>query len=105
MTNAERSSYEIVLLRFGLLCAGALLLLMAGRVNASGLLDEHAGLVVFNVGLGAAGLVSIGAAGLPNPARWLRWGLLAAAIVEIIVSTVLWVYSSSLPAYVRIDSG
>ncbi len=105
MIDTDRSSYEIVLLRLGLLCAGALLLLLSGRVNSSGLLDEHAELVVINVGLGVAGLVCIGAAGLPHLARWLRWGLLAAVIVEIIISTVLWVYSSSLPAYVRIDSG
>jgi len=95
---------EAVLLRIGLLCAGAWLILTALHINGSGLLPESRTLVYLMIAAGGAGLALILVAGLCSPLQELRWLILVALLAEILISTLLWVKSSPRPAYVRIDA-
>jgi len=96
-------STETVLLRIGLLGAGALLLRMSMHVAISAPLADIPAYLFAVIALGGLGLAALAAAGWRTPSpRW-RWLILLAVVSEIALTATIWRQTQRLHPFSTVD--
>jgi hypothetical protein len=96
-------STETLLLRIGLVGAGALLLRMSMHVAISAPLADVPAYVVAVIALGGLGLATLVAAGWRIPSTNLRWLILLAVVSEIVLTATIWRQTQRLNPFSSVD--
>ncbi len=104
-SSEANGSLTSIIFRLGLAIAGGLFIYLAD-ILANTVSPASAALNVATfIALGAFGLFALASAGVHRPPKYLRWLILAAYVMQVVIRAQLWIQSSGLPDLISTDVG
>src|SRR5512143_799719 len=106
MASSESpGSIPSIIFRLGLAVAGGVCISSASAVAGAVSLPHVPTNVLLLIAVGTTGLFALAAAAVRRPPQALRWLILSAYLLQVLIPALLWVQSSGLSDLVSVDVG